>query len=96
MCSQKFTNIHHNTTKSLFPNNIKNQHVENQLVRKRSQNLTKTTITSSSTNTLRKCQMGPKETYNAMNTTTKWFPPTKQRGPRLRKTLPTPKPSSCG
>ena len=60
MGSQKFSNIHDNTTKSLFPNNIKNEHVENQLVRKRSQNLTKTRLTSSSTNTVRKCQMGTK------------------------------------
>jgi len=96
MGSQKFTNIHHNTTKSLFPNNIKNKHVEYQLVRKTKKNFTKTRKTSSSTNTLRKCEMGPKETYNATDKTTERLPPTKQRRFRLRKILPTPKPSFSG
>jgi len=96
MGSQKFTNIHPNTTKSLFPNNIKNKHVKYQLVRKTKKKITKTRKISSSTNTLSKCEMGPKETYNATDTTTKRLPPTKQRRFRLPNTLPTPKPSSSG
>jgi len=40
--------------------------------------------------------MGPKETYNATDTTTKWLSPTKEGGRRVRKTLPTPKASSSG
>jgi len=35
MGSQKYTNIHPNTTKSLFPNNINNEHVEYQLIPKK-------------------------------------------------------------
>jgi len=47
--------------------------------------LTKMKLTSSSSNTVRKCQMRAKETYNATIRRTKSLPPTTEGGRKVRK-----------
>jgi len=49
------------------------------------ENLTKMKLTSSSSNIVRKCQMGAKKTYNATIRTTKCLPSTTEGGRKVRK-----------